>query len=185
MKHLRAILLFLAIASEASAECSDEDVTDRVELATIAWQAETGVFVHPSVLAELSLEACNAVADLANTTRHSRDAYTEKIEPVTAALLTSNNNAVEGLSFSAMLLEAVSPGGFSFPRPKAWPTLVLEFNLEPDSVEIDNVWAVSPVFTYNITVGTVELRATRAGSIDCVHAIASQEGENYRVRCDF
>jgi len=185
MKRFSLVFLFLFMCSTAKAECMDEDIATRIERATVAWQAETGVFVHPSVLAELTIEVCTAVEELVNTTSHSRDAYVSNIEAVTAEFLSSNNNAVEVLSFSAMLLEAVSPGGFSFPSLTAWPTLVLEFNVEPESVVINDVRATSPLFTYNITIGKVELRATRTGSTDCVHSIVSQEGRNYRVRCDF
>lgn len=185
MKQLGMVLVFLTMGDVAHAECSDPEVTTLVERAATAWQNEAGIFLHPSVLEELSSEACSAVEELVSTTPHGRDTYVSKIDTVTAAFLSSNSNANEALPFVAWLLESVSPGGFAFPEPVRWPTLVLEFNLEPDSVEIDNVHAVSPIFTYNITVGTVELRASRTGSQDCVHSIASEEGRNYRVRCDF
>lgn len=185
MKQLGIFVLFATMGTVAHAECLDPEVTARVERAATAWQTETGVFIHPSVLTELSTEACNSVEELVRTTPHSRDAYVSKIETVTATFLSSNRNSTEVLPFDAVLLEAVSPGGFSFPWLTAWPTLVLEFNLEPDSVEINSVRAVSPIFTYNITIGTVELRAVRAGSQECVHSIASEAGGNYRVRCDF
>ncbi len=177
--------IVVAAPSNAFAECPETSISEGVMKGVSDWQDGSKVFIHFDVVDALSMDACEAVERLATSGEFLRTDLKAKIPEVTSDLLSQNLDSDEVLPFSAMLLEAISPGGFSFPAPTPWPTLKLIYNIEPDMVELDGVSTVSPIFTYNIPIGTIELRATRVGSSDCVHSVVSELGGNYSVKCEF